>query len=50
MIAAHRAAAQSRKAHETVDGKVERKRILVPRKLGQAQGNESEYLRVQRIP
>ena len=50
MIAAHRAATQSRKAHETPHGKMEKKRILVPRKLGQAQGHQGEYLRVQRIP
>ena len=50
MVAAHKAAAQSRKVHEMTDGKVERKRVLVPRKLSQAQGNGGEYLRVQRIP
>jgi len=50
MVAAHKAAAQSRKVHEMTDGKVERKRVLVPKKLSQAQGNGGEYLRVQRIP
>ena len=50
IVAAHKAAAQSRKVHEIAQGKVERKSVLVPKKLSQAQGNMGEYLRVQRIP
>ena len=50
MIAAHRAAAQSRKAFEIADGKVERTMILVPKSLPQSLESGSTYLSVRPIP